>query len=83
MNVNVVVFKPIDTRVNTFPHYSEPAKMIRFVASCVDFPEDYVDSVTLTTSEATKPNAKAAIKAKIIDHVEQNVTPWQEYTETI
>ena len=83
MNVTVKCFKPVDTRVQVSDTYSEPAKTVRFVASCVDFPEDYSDSITLLMADATKPKAKAAIKVKTVNHIEQNIIPWQEYTETI
>ena len=83
MNVNVKVFQPTETHIETAPNYSELAMMVRFVASSADFPESYIGSITLLKADATKLNAKAAIKAKILAHIKQNVTPWQEYQETI
>jgi len=83
MNVNVKIFQPTETRIETAPNYSQPAMTIHFVASSVDFPENYMDSITLLKINATILNAKAAIKAKILAHIKQNVIPWQEYQETI
>lgn len=83
MNVSVKCFKPVDTYVKVSDTRWEPAKTVQFVASSVDFLEDYSDSVTLLKADATKLNAKQAIRAKIINHIEQNINPWQEYQETI
>ena len=83
MNVTVKVFQPIETRIETAPNYSQPTMIVHFAAASVDFPENYMDSITLLKTDATKLNAKAAIKAKILAHIKQNVIPWQEYQETI
>lgn len=85
-SINIKCYEPINTRVMTSPNFEERARSIKFEASHADFPENYVDSVTILnvgTVAQQKAEAKAAIKVKIKDYIEQNITPWVEYTETI
>ena len=81
--VSVKIFNPVEARIEISPNHSDAALTAHFVASCVDFPEDYIGSVTMLKTEATKLKARSLIKEKIEDYFEQSIIPWEEYEETI